>query len=48
MIDSAITEIEDAFEGHWRRFGLYPGARLVEERGVLRFESPLVTCHTTR
>jgi ribosomal protein S18 acetylase RimI-like enzyme len=41
MIDSAITEIEDAFEGHWRRFGLYPGARLVEERGVLRFESPL-------
>jgi hypothetical protein len=41
MIDSAIAEIEDAFEGHWRRFGLYPGARLVEESGVLRFESPL-------
>jgi ribosomal protein S18 acetylase RimI-like enzyme len=41
VTDPAIADIEDAFEAHWRHFGLYPGARLVDEHGVLRFESPL-------
>lgn len=39
--DSVVSEIEDAFESHWRRFGLYPGARLFDEDGVLWFESPI-------
>jgi GNAT superfamily N-acetyltransferase len=38
---SIVSEIEDAFEGHWRRFGLYPGAQLFDEDGVLWFESPI-------
>lgn len=39
--DPVVSEIEDAFEGHWRRFGLYPGAQLFDEDGVLWFESPI-------
>jgi ribosomal protein S18 acetylase RimI-like enzyme len=40
-LTSAIAEIEEAFETHWRHFGLYPGARLCDEDGVLRLESPI-------
>lgn len=36
-----IAAIDDAFERHWRLFGLYPGARLRDEDGVLWFESPI-------
>jgi hypothetical protein len=36
-----IAAIEGAFETHWRHFGLYPGARLCDEDGVLWFESPI-------
>lgn len=38
---SVVSEIEDAFEGDWRRFGLYPGAELFDEDGVLWFESEI-------
>lgn len=38
---SALADIEEAFETHWRRFGLYPGARLFDEDGVLWFASPI-------
>jgi ribosomal protein S18 acetylase RimI-like enzyme len=33
--------VEQAFETHWRHFGLYPGAGLCDEDGVLWFESPI-------
>jgi GNAT superfamily N-acetyltransferase len=33
--------IEAAFERYWRHFGLYPGASLRDEDGVLWFESPI-------
>lgn len=36
-----IAAIEQAFETHWRHFGLYPGADLRDEDGVLWFESPI-------
>lgn len=36
-----IAAIEQAFETHWRHFGLYPGADLREEDGALWFESPI-------
>lgn len=36
-----IAAIERAFEMHWRHFGLYPGANLRDEDGVLWFESPI-------
>lgn len=36
-----IATIEAAFERHWRHFGLYPGASLRDEDGVLWFESPI-------
>ena len=39
--DERVTAIEDAFERHWRHFGLYPGASLHDEDGVAWFESPL-------
>jgi len=39
--DERIEAIEDAFVTHWRHFGLYPGARLRDEDGVLWFESPI-------
>jgi GNAT superfamily N-acetyltransferase len=41
VIDQAVLDIEDAFEAHWRRFGLYPGATLVDADGILRIESPI-------
>ncbi|MFI5292982.1 MAG: GNAT family N-acetyltransferase, partial [Candidatus Limnocylindrales bacterium] len=33
--------IEEALERHWRLFGLYPGAHLRDEDGVLSFGSPI-------
>jgi ribosomal protein S18 acetylase RimI-like enzyme len=36
-----MAAIERAFEMHWRHFGLYPGANLRDEDGVLWFESPI-------
>jgi ribosomal protein S18 acetylase RimI-like enzyme len=36
-----VAALEQAFETHWRHFGLYPGARLRDEDGVLWFESPI-------
>jgi len=39
--DERVVDIEQAFVTHWRHFGLYPGADLRDEDGVLRFESPI-------
>ena len=39
--DARIEVIDSAFEQHWRLFGLYPGASLHEEDGLLWFESPI-------
>ncbi|HUH07653.1 MAG TPA: GNAT family N-acetyltransferase, partial [Egibacteraceae bacterium] len=36
-----IAAIEQAFETHWRHFGVYPGAGLRDEDGILWFESPI-------
>ena len=36
-----IAAIADAFTSHWRLFGLYPGAELNEEDGVLWYHSPI-------
>jgi GNAT superfamily N-acetyltransferase len=36
-----ITAISDAFTAHWQMFGLYPGAELHEEEGVLWYRSPI-------
>lgn len=33
--------IEEALERHWRLFGMYPGAHLRDEDGVLSFGSPI-------
>ena len=40
-VSRAVASIEDAFESHWRRFGLYPGASLHEDAGVLWYEAPI-------
>lgn len=40
-VDARAAVVEQAFETHWRHFGLYPGASLRDEDGVLWFESPL-------
>lgn len=39
--DARIAVIDEAFERHWRHFGLYPGASLHEEDGLVWFESPI-------
>lgn len=39
--DARVAVVEQAFETHWRHFGLYPGASLCDEDGVLWFESPI-------
>ncbi len=39
--DAIVAEIEEAFVAHWSLMGGWPGARLVEEFGVLRFETEL-------
>lgn len=36
-----VTAISDAFTAHWRMFGLYPGAELTDEDGVLWYRSPI-------
>ena len=36
-----VTAITEAFTAHWRLFGLYPGAELTDEDGVLWYRSPI-------
>lgn len=36
-----VAAIEQSFELHWRHMGLYPGANLRDEDGMLWFESPI-------
>ncbi len=36
-----VGEIEQAFVAHWSLLGQWPGARLVDEGGVLRFETQI-------
>ena len=38
---SVISDIEDAVVEHWSLLGLWPGAELVDEGGILRFETPI-------
>jgi GNAT superfamily N-acetyltransferase len=38
---SVISDIEDAVVEHWSLLGLWPGAKLVDEGGILRFETPI-------
>ena len=38
---SAISDIEAAVVEHWSLLGLWPGAELVDEGGILRFETPI-------
>ena len=40
-ISDRVADIEAAFERHWRMFGGYPGARLRDDDGVVRVESPI-------
>ena len=40
-VEPIVREIEEAFVAHWSLLGRWPGARLVEDEGVLRFETPL-------
>jgi ribosomal protein S18 acetylase RimI-like enzyme len=41
VLDEATSAIDASFERHWRHFGLYPGAALQDQDGVLWFESPI-------
>ena len=36
-----VRDIEEAFVAHWALLGQWPGARLIDEDGVLRFETPI-------
>ena len=36
-----VTEIEEAFVGHWSAFGRWRHGRLFDERGLLGFETPI-------
>ena len=38
---SVIADIEDAIVAHWSRLGRWPGAALVDDGGILRFETPI-------
>lgn len=40
-IHPIVREVEEAFVAHWSLLGDWPGARLVDEDGVLRFETPV-------
>jgi ribosomal protein S18 acetylase RimI-like enzyme len=40
-MDEIVRQIEEAFVAHWSLLGQWPGARLVDEDGVLRFETPI-------
>jgi ribosomal protein S18 acetylase RimI-like enzyme len=40
-MDLIVREVEEAFVAQWSMFGQWPGARLVDEDGVLRFETPI-------
>lgn len=37
----AVFEIEEALVGHWSHFGRWPRGALLEERGTLRYETPV-------
>lgn len=41
MQHPVVHEIEQAFVAHWSLMGQWPGARLEERDGVLRYETPL-------
>jgi ribosomal protein S18 acetylase RimI-like enzyme len=36
-----VRQIEEAFVAHWSLLGKWPGSRLVNEDGLLRFETPI-------
>jgi len=36
-----VREIEEALVGHWSHFGRWPKGALVEDRGTLRYETPI-------
>jgi GNAT superfamily N-acetyltransferase len=40
-VGADTVAISDAFTAHWRHFGLYPGAELCDEDGVLWYRSPI-------
>lgn len=40
-MDEVVRAIDEAFVAHWSLLGRWPGARLVDEQGVLRFETPV-------
>lgn len=41
-----VAAIEQAFETHWRHFGLYPDGRLRDEDGCCGSSHPFDTCPT--
>lgn len=40
-MDDVTREIEEALVGHWSHFGRWPKGALVEDRGTLRYETPI-------
>lgn len=40
-MDELEREIEEALIGHWSHFGRWPKGALVEDRGTLRYETPI-------
>jgi hypothetical protein len=40
-MDAIVREVEEAFVAHWSLLGQWPGARLIQQDGVLRFETPI-------
>ena len=40
-MDEQTQEIEAALVGHWSHLGRWPSGALVDERGVLRYETPI-------
>lgn len=40
-MDPVVEEVEEAFVAHWSLLGQWPGAALVDEDGVLRFETSI-------
>jgi ribosomal protein S18 acetylase RimI-like enzyme len=39
--DPIVRDIEDAFVAYWSLLGQWPGAQVVDEDGVLRYETPI-------
>jgi ribosomal protein S18 acetylase RimI-like enzyme len=40
-MNDVVREVEEAFVAHWSLLGQWPGARLIQDGGVLRFETPI-------